>query len=295
VEILKNANGTAEKAQKLLPSQAKVDVMKDKIGDRVVSPTSFDFRYRDDVVKGVPLWNVFDAITYIYTACFVDMFISRECELHLYQLRTIFNVLGSAVGKSFKRKVPSTMAATWCKVGEGRPLVAGFAASYTRKNKVAMAKVRRKYVDALVNLNPVDKKRAPNASGNYPEFITWSIVCRDAGNSKSLCLSNFKEIAYQFCGHFEDASKAFVEKKSKIEDFFDKSSLIISTEVRTDHASPGCKLKSAEALIKDGRVKRKRTEETEPVEETEKMKKMKKTEKIEKTRAGGRSAKRPRK
>jgi hypothetical protein len=191
---------------------------------------------------------MFDAMTYIYTACVQDMFTTREYELYLYQLRTIFNVLGTTVGRYFGRKVPSTVAATWCEVGQGRPLVAGFAASCTGREKPATAKARRDYLNALVKLaNPTDKT-VLNLLGNCPEFITWSIVCRNAGNYKSLCLSNFKEFAYKFCGHCKDASVAFSEKKYEIEDFFDKSSLLFSTEVMTDQAYPGCKLKTAQAI-----------------------------------------------
>lgn len=292
VEILRKAKGTAEKAQKLLPSESSFPdlAMNDRIAERVISPASFNFRYRDDVVKGVPLWNMFDALTYIYSACVADIFTTRDCELYLYQLRTIFGILGTAVGGYFGFTVPSTVAATWREV-KGGPFLVGFAASCTGNDKRTMANVRRKYVDALVNLMPADNKRALNASGNCPEFITWSIICRNAGKYQSLCLNNFKDFAYKFCGHCEDASVAFSKKQYEIEDLFNGSSLLSSTKIMNQNTYPGCKLKSVEAIIKDGRGKRKRTEGTDEVEETEKTKK-KKTERI---KVDGRVTKRTRK
>jgi hypothetical protein len=87
---------------------------------------------------------------------------------------------------------------------------------------------------------------------------------------------------------------AFSEKKYKIEDFFNRSSLLSSTTIVNQKTYPGCKLKSVEAIIKDGRLgdKRKRTEGTDAAEEMEKTKKMKKTES---TKVRGRGAKRARK
>jgi hypothetical protein len=78
VEMLKSAKGTAEKAQKLPPSEAEVDAipMKERIAPRVISPTSFDFRYRDDVVKGAPLWNMFDADLNLH--CLRCRYVSHE-------------------------------------------------------------------------------------------------------------------------------------------------------------------------------------------------------------------------
>jgi hypothetical protein len=133
VDILRIAKGTAEKAQKLSPSESLFPdlAMNDRIAERVISLASFDFRYRDDVVKGVPLWNMFDALTYVYTACVADIFTTRECELYLYQLRTIFGILGRAVGGYFGFTVPSTDLAR----GERRALLGGFCGKLYRKRQ----------------------------------------------------------------------------------------------------------------------------------------------------------------
>jgi hypothetical protein len=144
------------------------------------------------------------------------MFPTRECELALYQLRMTFNVLGNAGSGYFNREVPSTVAVTWREVGGDRPLVAGFAASCTGDDKVFMAKVRRKYVEALVNLkkpSPADKNRAPNRAGNCPEFITWSIACRQVGNYQSPLPQQFQRIRVQILRALRRREPGVFEKK----------------------------------------------------------------------------------
>jgi hypothetical protein len=131
--------------------------------------------------------------------------------------------------------------------GGGRTLGGRLCGELYRKRETRDGKSSQRLPQCIGEVGPTDKT-VLNLLGNCPEFITWSIVCRNAGNYKSLCLSNFKEFAYKFCGHCKDASVAFSEKKYEIEDFFDKSSLLFSTEVMTDQAYPGCKLKTAQAI-----------------------------------------------
>ena len=35
----------------------------------------------------IPLFNIWDDLSYLYTLCCEDIFTDRECELHIYQLR----------------------------------------------------------------------------------------------------------------------------------------------------------------------------------------------------------------
>ena len=48
---------------------------------------SYSMALRSYIIHGIPLFNIWDDLSYLYTLCCEDIFTDRECELHIYQLR----------------------------------------------------------------------------------------------------------------------------------------------------------------------------------------------------------------
>lgn len=81
--------------------------------------------------------------------------------------------------------------------------------------------------------------------GNCPEFVVWGAICRGDGEYRSLCLNIPHEIAYKCCTHCDNlARRAWNNKKIKIDDSFDKTSLKTGPAKPVSFAYTGCDLKS---------------------------------------------------
>jgi len=228
------------------------------------SAPSYVCQLRGFTVEQIPIFNVMEAICWIYT-CSVqrdEIITDRDAEYHLYQLRLIFKAL-KATGWFPTKVIPSTVAATWSKPwSDGASLTIAFACTCTntnKKEKAGMAEARRVYVSGLRTLsqNCVAGSGAQdvgNTEGNCPEFVAWGAICRGDGEYRSLCLNIPRENSYKCCDHCDNLAKcAWDNKRIKIDDWFDKTSLKTGPVKDVTFGYSGCELKTVELIIQEGK------------------------------------------
>ena len=107
-------------------------------------------------VEEIPIFNVMEAICWIYTSSVQhdEILTDRDAEYYLYQLRLIFKAL-KATGWFHEDSLPSTVAAAWNKPSGKAPVTIAFACTWARKNrkeKPDMVQARRLYVSGLRTL-----------------------------------------------------------------------------------------------------------------------------------------------
>lgn len=251
VATLKKAIETAEKG--LDPTYTKPISWTEKVSQHTRAHTpSYTFRLKTFVLNNVPLFNIFDAMAFIYTLCVEDLFAVTDCQLHLYQFRLIIRAFCGNMWHS-QTFVPSTVAATWYETTPKKPLTIGFATACIGRtdSKKQMNKARKVFCEGVFTLATESElelcppKSCPNFPGNCPEYLIWGMICRNEGNYSSLCLNVFSELAIKFCGYCEEMAKVATSKKNvHINDLWNKSILIKSSEVVDENALyPGCNLK----------------------------------------------------
>jgi hypothetical protein len=211
------------------------------------------------VLERIPVFNIFEAMCWIYTCCVMadDVLTDRDAELYLYQLLLIFDTL-----KETKwiptTLVPSTIAAAWSEPSGNSQLTIAFACSCATnrdKLRVEMNAARREYVKRLHNLVNIhsSSESCPNKPGNCPEFVVWGALCQGRGTYRTLCLNIPSKFSYKCCTHCESLAKAAWEQSEiKIEDWYEKTSLRAAPSTKKK-GYEGCLLKSTKEIIKDGR------------------------------------------
>jgi hypothetical protein len=245
-------------------SQAGPDVSQIPGSQRIAQKTrstapSHAANLRGFVSNEIPLFNVHEAICWIYTCCVESdqILTDREAELYLYQLHLIFFAL-KQTGWFGTKFFPTTIAAAWNEPSENAPLTLAFACAGVGKQcdiREEINAARRQYVQGLHALtdNCLRSGNSPNDPGNCPEFIAWGTVCRGEGTYRSLCLNIGKEMSYKCCSHCAFLARvAWEGKRLKIEDWFDKTSLIQGPLL--EHKSySGFDLKPIKVIIAEGR------------------------------------------
>lgn len=263
VQTLHSATQTAQNG--LDPTLTTVIPWKEKISHNTRTQTpSYTLRLKEYVLNGVPLFNIFDAISILYTACLEDLFTVRECELHLYQFRLMLTAFNKNIwiNGAF---VPNTVAATWYEAEEGQPFIIGFATTCIGKApqiRGQMNKARKLFCEGAFEyvkeshgeLCAVDT--CPNLAGNCPEYLAWEMICRNQGKYSSLCLSVLHERSFKYCGHCEGmANFGAVQKNKQIEDLWNKSSLVSMVPYEVG-PYPAFELKSMNTILADKRGRR---------------------------------------
>jgi len=144
--------------------------------------------------KQVPLFNMWDAMSFVYTKCVEPIYDSDMAELHLYQFWTIVRALKRcSYFASFAS--PTTAAAAWSEARPAKePFVIAFATTCVgggpSTDKSDMARVRRGFITRLKSiLQGQIVIRCPKG-GNCPEFVIWSQVVTVGGKYQSLCLGH---------------------------------------------------------------------------------------------------------
>src|SRR2546423_7918899 len=167
------------------------------------------------ILKDIPITNIWDSISFIYTFCVEDISNQTKAELHLYQFRTILSALRSC--EYFTAQAgPCTAAATWSSPPSSQSLTIAFATTCVgpRQNKVEIGAARLKFMHSATRiLEKWYEARKPevgplNIAGNCPEYVAWGIVCRKPGTYYSLCFSvdsaarstNHPASSLEFCG-----------------------------------------------------------------------------------------------
>ena len=232
----------------------------DKICQRYTRNTapSFAATLQGFVLREIPIFNILEAICWIYTCCVPtdEILTDREAECYLYQLLLIFQALKATKWIS-SALIPSTVAAAWSRPFGNAPLKIVFACTCVGKDKVRleMNMARKEYVKGLHALvENCSSVGAQNKPGNCPEFVSWGALCRGRQEYRSLCLNLVKYRSYKFCTHCDSLAKAAREgSKVKIEDWYDKTSLRETEPMEQDNGYVSCDLKSLKAIIAEGR------------------------------------------
>jgi hypothetical protein len=220
---------------------------------------SYSCTLRGFTVELIPIFNVMEAICWIYTCCVQhdEILTDREAECYLYQLRTIFAALKATkwFGAPY---IPSTVAAAWSKPSsDGAPVTIAFActcAHANKREKEVMVDARKEYVNGLrIRVQNVVGDVSKNMEGNCPEFVVWGAICRGESDYRSLCLNTLQRESYKCCTHCDNLAKgAWDNKKIKIVDWFDKTTLICGLP-RPRNGYQACPLKTVELIIGEGR------------------------------------------
>ena len=95
---------------------------------RAKAPT-FTANLRNFVVEEIPIFNVLEAMCWVYTCCIAadEIRTDRDAECYLYQLMLIFEALKAS--KWLGADIPTTVAAAWNKPSDNVPLTVAFACS----------------------------------------------------------------------------------------------------------------------------------------------------------------------
>src|SRR5208282_247787 len=79
-----------------------------------------------DLYKAIPLFNIWDSISYIYTMCVEEIKNQLKAELHLFQLCTIVQALRSCDYFPYWAS-PPTVGTAWADMGVDKPFLVAYA------------------------------------------------------------------------------------------------------------------------------------------------------------------------
>jgi hypothetical protein len=190
-----------------------------------------------DLYKAIPLFNIWDSISWIYTLCVEEIKDQLQAERHLFQLRTIVAALRDC--EYFPNWAsPPTVATAWADMGVDKPLLVVYATTCvgpkekSDKTKDEMANLRCVFIKTLT-ARPQEAfmviMRPPNRRGNCPEFVTWRVLCTESGKYSSLCFSTTdvkgKAKSLKFCGYCKNFADFLRGQRIHIDDLWDKALL----------------------------------------------------------------------
>lgn len=159
-------------------------------------------------VEQVPLFNVWDCISFVYTLCVEPIGNPLLVELHLYQFRIIVKALGDHW--FLKKCAPTTTVGVWLRRQvEGRHLIAFATTSAADKvnKKREMAQSRYEFAQKLVgHLDVVHSETAvlsayyPGHCAEYQAVAFIVILTRRATQEFSMiCFHVYQDLIYKMC------------------------------------------------------------------------------------------------
>jgi hypothetical protein len=186
----------------------------------------------------VPIFNIWDSISLIYTLCVEHVTSDLMAELHLFQFRTIVQILSKHWYKGEQKLSPSTVAATWSESQKSIPVKIAFATTCSgeRDEKRAMQKARYEFAERLIpGLNVFRKQKgwvcASFMPGNCPEWLVFILVCTDWGTYSSICQNKNKDRIFKLCGYCEELAQYLNRMEIQINDLWDSSNLGVGDAV----------------------------------------------------------------
>jgi hypothetical protein len=237
---------------------------------QLARPAKTDFErisnFSNLVVHGIPLFNIWDCISVIYTICVEDIKTQLDAELHLTQFRVIVQALRSAKKYFAPGAGPTTVAATWTAPTHPQPFTIAFATTCVgiKKDptKGEMAAARREFMTTITSqlqIIPILVPNEPiNFAGNCPEFLTWGMICQQQGKYQSLCFNNMannEEEAkiYECCHGCQDMLYILDLNNIEIEDMWTKSLMAKTGKPKKDKykAYTYCDMKPLTTIIKE--------------------------------------------
>jgi hypothetical protein len=188
----------------------------------------------------VPLFNIWDSISLIYTLCVERTTSPIAAQLHIYQFRTAVSALASHPYFNSGNSSPTTVVATWAQTGN--PIAFATSCSGKRTEKVAMARARLQFAKLFAEqLNVIQQKvglLAKYSVANCGEYLAFIIVCRRIGEYSSLCLTIHHEYIYKICGYCEELRDTLANMGIRITDIWLDSSLGIGPGVTPEDKFP---------------------------------------------------------
>lgn len=189
----------------------------------------------------VPIFNIWDSISLIYTLCVEPVTSNQQAELHLFQFRSMIQILAKHWYTGRRREIaPSTVAATWSEPDPLRAESVAIAFATTcsgrRKQKADMANARTEFTKHLITSLDVLKKTSGDVlisfgPGNCPEWVTLTIICRSIGRYSSLCQTVSKDFIYKMCDYCAEFASALENMGVNILDLWAYSDLSLGEAV----------------------------------------------------------------
>ena len=213
------------------------------------------------LLNNIPIFNVLEAICWVYTSCVDSDAIrsDRQAELYLYQLYLIFKALKNTRWVT-SRIMPSTIAAAWSKPdGLDSPLLVAFACAGVGKDLLLRREISTARCDFIKRLHNVSKfghnKEQGNAPGNCPEFLLWGTVCEKGVSYRSLCLNLNQPKSYMCCDHCQLVARSAEQHiQIHIEDWYHKTSLVpADADVVRSNGFDSCDLKTLGEILMEVR------------------------------------------
>ena len=213
-------------------------------------------------LHGIPLFNIWDSMSFIYTVCVQDIKTQLGAELYLYQFRMIVQALRDCM-YFHNYAGPTTVAASWTEEAQNKPLMIAFATTCVgpRKNdntKELMNTARQEFMktitDGLKNVSTmVNPQTRTNRPGKCPEYLTWPIVCRQAGRYKTLCFTtNIEEPQiYRCCEHCERTLKHLGANDIRIDDIWQTSLIGVGPGSKPERGYEGRRLNDSDVILKE--------------------------------------------
>lgn len=216
-----------------------------------------------DIYDTIPLFNIWDSISFIYTTCVEKIESQLHAELHLFQFRLIIHGLRSCDYFPLFAG-PTTVAAAWTAAPQFVIAFATTCVGSRRRGdsiKAAMADARSRFISIVsTRLNEpitIGEINCLNRLGNCPEFVTWRFVCREPGKYLSLCFSldedDGKAKALKFCNYCHELAKILGRNRFEIADLWETALLCDESFSAVRHPQalyPFRRLKSLEEVTK---------------------------------------------
>jgi len=217
----------------------RADNWKERIGQLEIANargTSLE-ETRRLVLNSVPLFNLWDFVSFLYTLCVEDIADHWHAELHLLQFRTILQAMRSVPYLSPGLVNPSTVVMV---VGSGyTSLPIAFATSCvgTRPDKREMARIRfdcmKQVVEAYSKqeggFTLYQKARVHFSTwtpGNCAEWLAWLYVSHRVGKYFTLCYSlDAVGKVYKCCPHCHNLAQQLGSNDVMIYDLLEVSRL----------------------------------------------------------------------
>jgi hypothetical protein len=150
-----------------------------------------DSRLSTSLINKMPLFNLWDSLSFIYTKAVEPIVCQRQAELHLYQFWTIIRILKDCEQYFVSFATPTMAAATWTKERErtkphiiafattcvGQRLDGARAAGSAHSQELDdMQKLRCEHINSLketLGLTHLEPHRVGTLDGNRPEISSW--------------------------------------------------------------------------------------------------------------------------
>ena len=155
-----------------------------------------DVTLEEFLILGFPLQNVWDCMGLVYSLCKEDVRSPRHAQFHLLQFRLMMGALRTAKAWYRGWMGPTNVNGVWdAEAAPNRPFLRMAVAPTCigrQVEKEEMARIRMEFMGLLTRAFQVDAPAlmppdCPNPPGNYPEWFSWVLICREPGSFQSLC------------------------------------------------------------------------------------------------------------